>query len=317
METPLTTLLGIEKPIFQGGMAWVAEATLASAVSNAGGLGIIGAGNAPKDAVEKEIDRMFKLTDKPFGVNVMLLSPFAEDIIELVIAKKVPVVTTGAGNPGPYMERLKAAGIKVIPVVPSVALARRMEKIGADAVIAEGMEAGDHIGKLTTMVMVPQIVDAVKIPVVAAGGIADGRGFAASLMLGAAGVQVGTAFLVANECIIHPNYKEKVLKARDIDTVITCQFLGHPVRGLKNKLTTEYTQKEKAELRKEHPNAEALENLGQGALRMAVIDGDVDRGAFMSGEIAGLVKKEASAKEILDGIFSEGVQLLKGGAQCV
>ena len=312
METELTTLLGIEKPIFQGGMAWVAEASLASAVSNAGGLGIIGAGNAPREVVAKEIARMATLTDKPYGVNVMLLSPFAEDIIDLVIEKKVPVVTTGAGNPGPYMARLKTAGIKVIPVVPSVALARRMEKIGADAVIAEGMEAGGHIGKLTTMVMVPQIVDALTIPVVAAGGIADGRAFAASLMLGAAGVQVGTAFLVAEECIVHDNYKEKVLKARDIDTVITCQFLGHPVRGLKNKLTTAYTQQEKAEVRKENPNPEALENLGQGALKLAVIDGDVDHGAFMSGQVAGLVKEKASAQAILDGIYSAGVALSEG-----
>ncbi|MGX7198312.1 enoyl-[acyl-carrier-protein] reductase FabK [Enterococcus nangangensis] len=313
METKVTRLLGIEKPLFQGGMAWVAEATLASAVSNAGGLGIIGAGNAPRDVVAQNISRVRKLTSKPFGVNVMLLSPFAPDIIDLVIEEKVPVVTTGAGNPAPYMERLKAAGIKVIPVVPSVALAKRMEKIGADAVIAEGMEAGGHIGKLTTMAMVPQIADAVTIPVIAAGGIADGRGFAAALMLGASAVQVGTAFLVAEECQVHENYKAKVLKARDIDTVITCQFFGHPVRGLKNKLTTEYIQQEKDELRKESPDADALENLGVGALRRAVQDGDLATGAFMSGQIAGLVKEKASCQEIIASIVDQGVALLQGG----
>lgn len=314
METAITKLLGIEKPIFQGGMAWVAESHLAAAVTNAGGLGIIGAGNAPREVVATQIQEVRKKTTGPFGVNVMLLSPFAKDIIELVIEEKVPVVTTGAGNPAPYMEALKEAGIKVIPVVPSVALAKRMEKIGADAIIGEGMEAGGHIGKLTTMTLVPQLVDAVNIPVIAAGGIWDGRSFAASLLLGASAVQVGTAFLVAEECQIHENYKEKVLKARDIDTVITCQFFGHPVRGLKNKLTQEYIQLEKNELKKEHPNPDNLENLGQGALRRAVQEGDLEQGAFMAGQIAGAITKRATCQEIVDGIFYPGEKLLKGVA---
>ncbi len=313
METEITKLLGIEKPIFQGGMAWVAEHHLAAAVSNAGGLGIIGAGNAPKEAVEKEIHALKKLTDRPFGVNVMLLSPFAKDIIDLVIAEKVPVVTTGAGNPAPYMEGLKQANIKVIPVVPSVALAKRMEKIGASAVIGEGMEAGGHIGKLTTMTLIPQLVDAVDIPVIAAGGIFDGRTFAASLLLGASGVQMGTAFLVTDECQIHENYKEKVLGARDIDTIITNQFFGHPVRGLKSKLTQEYVKKEKEEIKKENPNPEVLENLGQGALRRAVQEGDLDKGAFMAGQVAGAIGKRTTVKELLETITTSSSQLLKGG----
>lgn len=313
METAITQLLGIEKPIFQGGMAWVADSHLAAAVSNAGGLGIIGAGNAPKEVVEKEIDTIFSLTDKPFGVNVMLLSPFAKDIISLVIAKKVPVVTTGAGNPAPYMKELKEAGIKVIPVVPSCALGQRMEKIGADAVIGEGMEAGGHIGKLTTMSLIPQLVDSLTIPVIAAGGIWDKRTFAASLLLGAAGVQMGTAFLVAEECQVHDNYKEKVLKARDIDTVITNQFLGHPVRGLKNKLTTRYLQLEKEEIKKEKPDASSLENLGQGALRKAVTEGNLESGAFMAGQCAGAISKRQTCAEILNEVY-EGVTLLGGNA---
>ncbi len=245
MKTHITELLNIDYPIFQGGMAWVADGDLAGAVSNAGGLGIIGGGNAPKEVVKANIDRVKAITDKPFGVNIMLLSPFADDIVDLVIEEGVKVVTTGAGNPGKYMERLHQAGIIVIPVVPSVALAKRMEKLGVDAVIAEGMEAGGHIGKLTTMTLVRQVVEAVSIPVIAAGGIADGRGAAAAFMLGAEAVQVGTRFVVAKESNAHQNFKDKILKAKDIDTVISAQVVGHPVRSIKNKLTSVYAKAEK------------------------------------------------------------------------
>jgi enoyl-[acyl-carrier protein] reductase II len=269
------------------------------------GLGIIAGGNAPKDVVRAEIRKIKEITDQPFGVNIMLLSPYAEEIVDLVCEEKVPVVTTGAGNPAKYMERFKANNIKVIPVVPSVALAARMEKIGADAVIFEGMEAGGHIGKLTTMSGVPQIVDAVSIPVIAAGGIGDGRGMAAAFMLGADAVQLGTRFLVAAECTIHRNYKEKVLKARDLDAVITCQHFGHPVRTLKNKLTLQYNQLEKQELQKATPDLEIFEKFGQGALRKAVVDGDVDYGSIMAGQIAGLISKEETAQEILDSLMNE------------
>lgn len=272
MNQQLCELLGINYPIFQGGMAWVADASLASAVSNAGGLGIIAGGNAPKEVVKKEIKKVKELTEQPFGVNIMLLSPFADEIVDLVCEEQVPVVTTGAGNPAKYMARFKEHNIKVIPVVPSVALAKRMEKIGADAVIFEGMEAGGHIGKLTTMSGLPQIVDAVSIPVIAAGGIGDGRGMAAAFMLGAEAVQLGTRFLIAKECNVHPDYKQKVLKARDLDAVITCQHFGHPVRTLKNKLTAQYNQLEKQELQKEVPDLEMFEKIGQGALRKAVVD---------------------------------------------
>ena len=273
MNQQLCELLGINYPIFQGGMAWVADTSLASAVSNAGGLGIIAGGNAPKEVVKKEIKKVKELTEQPFGVNIMLLSPFADEIVDLVCEEQVPVVTTGAGNPAKYMARFKEHNIKVIPVVPSVALAKRMEKIGADAVIFEGMEAGGHIGKLTTMSGLPQIVDAVSIPVIAAGGIGDGRGMAAAFMLGAEAVQLGTRFLIAKECNVHPDYKQKVLKARDLDAVITCQHFGHPVRTLKNKLTAQYNQLEKQELQKEVPDLEMFEKIGQGALRKAVVDG--------------------------------------------
>ncbi len=238
MKTKITELLDIKYPIFQGGMAWVADGDLAGAVSNAGGLGIIGGGNAPKEVVKANIDKVKSITDKPFGVNIMLLSPFADDIVDLVIEEGVKVVTTGAGNPGKYMERLHAAGITVIPVVPSVALAKRMEKLGVDAVIAEGMEAGGHIGKLTTMTLVRQVVEAVSIPVIAAGGIADGAGAAAAFMLGAEAVQVGTRFVVATESNAHQAYKEKVLKAKDIDTTVSASIVGHPVRAIKNKLSS-------------------------------------------------------------------------------
>ena len=305
MKNPICDILGIKYPIFQGGMAWIADASLAAAVSNAGGLGIIAAGNAPKDVVEKQIKFCKEMTDKPFGVNIMLLSPFVEDIVDLVCDEKVAVVTTGAGNPSKYVERFSECGIKLIPVVPSVALAKRMEKIGACAVIAEGMESGGHIGKLTTMALVPQVVDAVEIPVLAAGGIADGRGMAAGFMLGAEGVQIGTRFLVAQECTVHQNYKNKILKAKDIDTVITGQITGHPVRGLKNKLTREYELVEKEEMGKAVPDIERVEQLGVGALRRSAVEGDVDTGAVMSGQIAGLVSKEQSCNDIIQEIITE------------
>ncbi|MGG5341671.1 enoyl-[acyl-carrier-protein] reductase FabK [Enterococcus sp. AZ192] len=309
MRSQICKLLNIQYPIFQGGMAWIADASLAGAVSNAGGLGIIAGGNAPKEVVQAEIQKIKKMTDKPFGVNIMLLSPFAEDIVDLVCEENVPVVTTGAGNPSKYMARFKEHNIKVIPVVPSVALGARMEKIGADAVIVEGMEAGGHIGKLTTMSIVPQVVDALSIPVIAAGGIGDGRGMAAALMLGAEGVQVGTRFLVAKECTVHENYKARIIKARDIDTTVTCQHFGHPVRAIKNKLTNEYDRLEKIELRNPEPDLVKFDELGQGALRKAVVEGDVDHGSIMAGQIAGMITKEETAKEIIDSYIIEMKQV--------
>lgn len=302
MKTHITELLNIDYPIFQGGMAWVADGDLAGAVSNAGGLGIIGGGNAPKEVVKANIDRVKAITDKPFGVNIMLLSPFADDIVDLVIEEGVKVVTTGAGNPGKYMERLHQAGIIVIPVVPSVALAKRMEKLGVDAVIAEGMEAGGHIGKLTTMTLVRQVVEAVSIPVIAAGGIADGRGAAAAFMLGAEAVQVGTRFVVAKESNAHQNFKDKILKAKDIDTVISAQVVGHPVRSIKNKLTSAYANAEK-EFLTNQKTADDIEEMGAGSLRNAVVDGDVVNGSVMAGQIAGLVKEEESCEAILKDIY--------------
>lgn len=303
MKTKITELLGITYPVFQGGMAWVADGDLAGAVSNAGGLGIIGAGNAPKEVVQANIHKVKAITDKPFGVNIMLLSPFADAIVDLVIEEGVKVVTTGAGNPGKYMERFHQAGIKVIPVIPSVALAKRMEKLGADAVIAEGMEAGGHIGKLTTMTLVRQVVDAVSIPVIAAGGIADGYGAAAAFMLGAEAIQVGTRFVVAKESNAHPNYKEKVLKAKDIDTVVSASVVGHSVRSLKNKLTTAYAHAEK-EFLAGIRSADEVEELGAGALRNAVVDGDVVNGSVMAGQIAGLVQKEETCQEIVEDLVT-------------
>ena len=306
MKTAITELLGIEYPILQGGMAWIAEHNLAAAVSNAGGLGIIAAGNAPYEYVKEEIRKTKELTDKPFGVNIMLLSPSAEDIARLVVEEKVPVVTTGAGNPGPYMKAWKEAGIKVIPVVASVALARMMEKGGAAAVIAEGCESGGHIGEATTMTLVPQVVDAVNIPVIAAGGVCDGRGFAAAMMLGADAVQMGTRFLVSSECSVHENYKNRVLGAKDIDSVVTGRSTGHPVRGLRNTMTREYLK-----LEKEGKSFEELEKLTLGALRKAVQDGDVQTGTVMAGQIAGLVKKEQTCAEMVEEIMTEAKKLLK------
>lgn len=302
MKTRITELLNIKYPIFQGGMAWIADGDLAGAVSNAGGLGIIGSGNAPKEVVKANIDKVKQITDKPFGVNIMLLSPFVDDIVDLVIEEGVRVVTTGAGNPGKYMERFHEAGITVIPVVPSVALAKRMEKLGADAVIAEGMEAGGHIGKLTTMTLVRQVVDAVNIPVIGAGGVGDGRGAAAVFILGAEAVQVGTRFAVAKESNAHQNFKDKILKAKDIDTVISASVVGHPVRAVKNKLTTSYTHAEKDFLAG-RKTKEDIEVLGAGALRNAVVDGDVVTGSVMAGQIAGLIRKEETCEEILKDLY--------------
>lgn len=299
MDYEICRLFNIEYPIFQGAMAWVAESSLAGAVSRAGGLGIIAGGNAPAEVIRKEICKIRETTDKPFGVNIMLLSPFADEMAQMVCEEKVPIVTTGAGNPSKYMESFKKSGIKVIPVVPSVAIAKKMEKMGADALVAEGMEAGGHIGKLTTMTLVPQVVDAVQIPVIAAGGIADGRGMAAAFMLGAKGVQVGTRFLVAKECIVHDNYKKAILKANDISTTVTSQITGHPVRVIRNKLSKLYDQAEREELRKEEPDIERIECLGVGTLRKAVIEGDAEYGSLMSGQIAGLVNKEETSEEIL------------------
>lgn len=303
MKTRITELLGIQYPIFQGGMAWIADGDLAGAVSNAGGLGIIGGGNAPKEVVKANIDKVKSITDKPFGVNIMLLSPFVDDIVDLVIEEGVKVVTTGAGNPGKYMERFHEAGITVIPVVPSVALAKRMEKLGVDAVIAEGMEAGGHIGKLTTMTLVRQVVEAVNIPVIGAGGIADGAGAAAVFMLGAEAIQVGTRFVVAKESNAHQNFKDKVLAAKDIDTVVTASVVGHPVRAIKNKLTTDYSKAEK-EFLAGRLSEEEIEEMGAGALRNAVVDGDVQYGSVMAGQIAGLVSKEETCQEILEDLYN-------------
>lgn len=315
MKTRITELLNIEYPIFQGGMAWVADGDLAGAVSKAGGLGIIGGGNAPKEVVKANIDKIKAVTDKPFGVNIMLLSPFVDDIVDLVIEEGVKVVTTGAGNPGKYMERLHAAGITVIPVVPSVALAKRMEKLGVDAVIAEGMEAGGHIGKLTTMTLVRQVVDAVSIPVVAAGGIGDGRGAAAGFMLGAEAIQVGTRFAISKESNAHQAFKDKILKAKDIDTVVSAQVVGHPVRAIKNKLTSAYSAAEKEFLRQENPDPTAIEELGAGSLRNAVVDGDVVNGSVMAGQIAGLLKKEETCEEILKDLYFGAKDVIQQEAQ--
>lgn len=306
MKTRVTELLGIEKPIIQGGMAWVAESHLAAAVSEAGGFGLIGAANAPADVVRNYIREAKELTDKPFGVNIMLLSPFADDIAQAVVEEGVAAVTTGAGNPEKYMEQWKAAGIKVIPVVASVALAKRMERCGADAVVAEGTESGGHIGQATTMTLVPQVVDALSVPVIAAGGIADGRGFAAAMMLGAEAVQMGTRFCVSDECTIHENYKERILKAKDIDSEVTGRSHGHPVRGLRNKMTREYLKLEAA-----GASFEELEKLTLGGLRKAVIDGDTDNGSVLAGQIAGMVNKRQSCREIIDEIMNEAEKLLK------
>ena len=309
----LCELAGIEYPIFQGGMAWVANASLASAVSNAGGLGIIAAMNSNAQQLRAEISKCRNMTEKPFGVNIMLMSPFADEVAEVVAEEKISVVTTGAGNPSKYMERWLEAGIKVIPVVPSVALAKMVVRRGAAAVVAEGGESGGHVGDLTTMTLVPQVCDAVDVPVIAAGGIGDGRGVAASFMLGACGVQVGTRFLVAKECTIHQNYKNKVLSARDIDTMTTGKRFGHQVRCLKNDFSRMLLENEY----EPGMTAEQFEKLGVGALRKAVLDGDVAAGSFMCGQIAGMVNKEQTCREIIEEMFSQAEALLKGAAEWV
>ena len=300
MKKDIRSILDIKYPIFQGGMAWISDSTLAAAVSNAGGLGIIAGANAPANVIREEIRKAKELTDKPFGVNIMLLSENADELSDIVIEEGVKVVTTGAGNPGKYIEKWKKAGIRVIPVVASVALAKRMERAGADAIIAEGCEAGGHIGKLTTMVLLPQVVDSVNIPVIAAGGIGDGRGVAAAFILGAKGVQLGTRFLVANECTIHDNYKEAVINAKDIDTVVTGRPTGHPVQVIKNKLAREYIN-----LEKKNVSLEEIEELGRGALKKAVKDGDMENGSIMAGQISGLIRKKQSARDIIEEIFFE------------
>ena len=305
MKTRITELLGIEYPIIQGGMAWAAEHNLAAAVSEAGGLGLIGAASAPAEVVREEIRKVREKTKKPFGVNIMLMSPFADEVAKVVVEEGVKVVTTGAGNPGKYMDMWKEAGITVIPVVASVALARMMEKGGADAVVAEGTEAGGHIGEATTMTLVPQIADAVSIPVIAAGGIGDGRGIAAAFMLGAEAVQMGTRFVVAKESIVHDNYKERIIKAKDIDSEVTGRSHGHPVRCLRNQMTREYTR-----LEAEGKSFEELEYMTLGTLRKAVIEGDVKSGTVMAGQIAGLIKKEQTCKEMIEEMMEQTKYLL-------
>ena len=307
MKTEVTELLGIEYPIIQGGMAWVAEHHLAAGVSEAGGLGLIAAASAPAQWVREQIHAARKLTDKPFGVNIMLMSPEADEVAKVIVEEGVKVVTTGAGSPEKYMKMWKEAGVKVIPVVASVALAKRMERCGADAVVAEGCEAGGHIGESTTMTLVPQVVDAVKIPVIAAGGIADGRGIAAAFMLGARGVQMGTHFVVTDESQVHENYKDRIIKAKDIDTRVTGRTTGHPVRALRNEMTRRYI-----ELENKGAGFEELEKLTLGGLRKAVVDGDVANGSVMSGQIAGLVKERMSCQALIQKLVSETDQLMKG-----
>ena len=305
MKTRITELLGIEYPIIQGGMAWVAESHLAAAVSAAGGLGLIGGANAPAEVIRNYIREVKAVTDKPFGVNVMLMSPYADEVAKVIVEEGVKVVTTGAGNPEKYMEMWKAAGIKVIPVVASVALAKRMERYGADAVVAEGTESGGHIGEATTMTLVPQVVDAVSIPVIAAGGIGDGRGIAAAFMLGAEAVQMGTRFVVAKESIVHENYKQRIIKAKDIDSTVTGRTHGHPVRCLRNQMTREYVK-----LENEGKSFEELEYLTLGTLRKAVQEGDVTNGTVMAGQIAGMVSKEQTCKEMIDEMMAQAETLL-------
>ena len=306
MKTIVTDLLDIEYPIIQGGMAWVAEHNLAAAVSKAGGLGVIGAANAPAEVVRKEIRQVKEMTDKPFGVNIMLLSPAADEVAQVVIEEGVKVVTTGAGNPGKYLKAWKEAGIKVIPVVASVAMAKMLEREGVDAVIAEGCESGGQNGDLKTMTLVPQIVDAVSVPVIGAGGVGDGRGMAAMFMLGADAVQIGTRFVVADESIVHENYKNKIIAARDIDSAVTGRSTGHPVRSLRNKMTREYLKKEA-----EGASFEELELMTVGSLRNAVLEGDVVNGSLMAGQIAGLISKRQSCQEIIHELMTETTALMK------
>ena len=312
IHTPLCDLLGIQYPVFQGGMAWIADGKLAAAVSEGGGLGIIAAGNAPAEALREQIQIAKSLTKKPFGVNIMLMSPFVEEVAQLVAEEKVAVVTTGAGNPSKYMALWKEAGIKVIPVVASVAMAKLMTRLGASALIAEGGESGGHVGELTTMVLVPQVCDATSLPVIAAGGIADGRGVAAAFLLGACGVQMGTRFLSAEECSIHPVYKERILKANDLCTMVTGKRLGHPVRSLRTPLMRRYTEAEYAQT-----SDEELEAMTTGALRKAVQEGDVQNGCFLAGQIAAMVKKEQPAAEIIREVIEGAEPVLKGATKWV
>ncbi len=305
-KTEICDILDIEYPIIQGGMAWVATGELAGAVSKAGGLGVIGSGNAPAEIVSQEIDKVREITDKPFGVNVMLLSPYVEEVVDLVVEKEVPVVTTGAGNPGKYIERFLSAGCKVIPVVSSSALARRMARMKISALIAEGNEAGGHIGDLTTMTLIPQIVDSVDIPVIAAGGIADGRGLLASLFLGAQAVQIGTRFVCAEECQASNEYKEKIINARDRDAVVSARSTGHPVRSIKNALTRKLEKLEAKSASKEE-----IEKAGEGALRKAACEGDVDTGSVMAGQISGLINNILSSEEIIHNIINEAEEMLQ------
>ncbi len=312
MYTDICEMLGIKYPIFQGAMAWISDAELVSAVSNAGGLGVLATGHLDGEGCRAEIRKVKEKTDKPFAVNVMLLSAFVDDIVKVICEEKVPVVTTGAGSPLKYMAQFKEAGVKVIPVVPSVAMAKKFVKDGADAVIAEGTESGGHVGKTTTMALVPQVVDAVDVPVIAAGGIADGRGMAAATMLGASGFQLGTRFLVAKECTVHEKYKEKILKAKDIDTTTTGQSTGHPVRVLRNKLARAFEA-----LEKNNASQEELDALGRGALRRAVKEGDVDNGSVMSGQIAGLVSKEQTAKEMIEEMYNEYKEIMEKASSLI
>ena len=312
MYANICEMLGIKYPIFQGAMAWISDAELVSAVSNAGGLGVLATGHLDGEGCRAEIRKIKEKTDKPFAVNVMLLSAFVDDIVKVICEEKVPVVTTGAGSPLKYMAQFKEAGVKVIPVVPSVAMAKKFVKDGADAVIAEGTESGGHVGKTTTMALVPQVVDAVDVPVIAAGGIADGRGMAAATMLGASGFQLGTRFLVAKECTVHEKYKEKILKAKDIDTTTTGQSTGHPVRVLRNKLARAFEA-----LEKNNASQEELDALGRGALRRAVKEGDVDNGSVMSGQIAGLVSKEQTAKEMIEEMYNEYKEIMEKASSLI
>lgn len=312
IKSAICEMLGIEYPVFQGGMAWIADGKLAAAVSDGGGLGIIAAGNAPASYVRQQIHIAKDITNKPIGVNIMLLSPFADEVAKVVIEEKIEVVTTGAGNPSKYIKEWLEAGIKVIPVVASVALAKLMTRLGASALIAEGGESGGHVGELTTMVLVPQICDATTLPVIAAGGIADGRGVAAAFMLGAQGVQMGTRFLAANECDIHHIYKEKILKATDLCTMVTGKRLGHPVRSLRTQFAREYSKAEYGGM----PNEE-LEELATGALRLAVQEGDNKKGCFLSGQIAAMVKKEQPAAEIVKEVVEEAAPILLRASQWV
>lgn len=306
IKTKICDLLNIKYPILQGGMAWISTAELVSAVSNAGGLGIIGSGNMEPDLVREEIRKVKSLTDKPFGVNIYFLSPYAEEVMNVVIEERVPVVTTGAGNPGKFIPRLKEKGIKIFPLVSSVSLAKRLEKLGVDGVIAEGMECGGHIGEITTMALVPQVVSAVNIPVIAAGGIADGRGFVAALALGAQGIQMGTRFIASIECRAHENYKIEILKAKDRDTVITGLSTRHPVRVIYNKLAREFLEMEKRGI-----SIEELEKFGTGRLKSAVIDGDIEYGSVMAGQISGLISDIKSVKDIIEDIVKEAEEILK------